>query len=176
MLSNRPQAERHGEPGNESLALSTSLVATESRRGGQQAIRDALLLIARSSAGAALLRQPTPALQTPVKPGTAPDAAPVTPMLSVGRLLPPRTASPHIQGTAASPTDSAMAITTRVSSRAAGAALLASPVRRRQAALSDLEAAKAKMADAMRQLRTCACELRIDLPAVSVGVVDAHSP
>ena len=178
MLSARLQAEfpPHGLPGDETLVPGTSLVSAQQCRGGQQRMRDALLLIARSSAGGSQHRRVSPAPETPLKPGVAPGAAPLTPTLSVNRVLPPHTASSCGRGAFVSPADCAMAITTGCSSRAPGSAPLESPVRRRQAALRGLEAAKAEMACAMQQLRACACDLRVQRPPESAGVADAQSP
>jgi len=139
-------------------------------------MRDALLLIARSAGGAMQRGRMAPVLQTPSRPNAALDAAPQTPMASVKGLLPPPSTSPRSPGTAASSAGCAAAIANRFSSSAAGAALLKSPDRCRQTALTNLQAAKAEMAGAVQQLRACACELRIQLPADSVGVVDSHSP
>ena len=136
-------------------------------------MRDALRLIARSSADA---QQHSPARQTLMKPAAAPCAAAVTPVTLVGRLLPPHTASLRSQNTAASPAECALATMNRTTSRAPVAALLESPVHRRQAALTDLQAAKDEMACAMQHLRACALDLRVQLPAEAVSVPREHSP
>ncbi len=115
-------------------------------------------------------------MHTPIKPDAAPDAVPLTPVMSVNRMLPLPPESPRSRGTDTGSADCVVAATTRCSSSAPTAALLESPVRRRQAALTGLQAAKAEMAYAMEQLRACACELRIQLPANSAGGVAAHSP